>query len=406
MTYSNPNFQGSSQAVNSPNINLQYLWDQNLNNSQGQWRPVGAADLSSRALSNDEALVADIASFNGNADIDNSSENYSLRYYTVGTVGNKTITGDGISTMSSLASANGLAVLSGNGALVPDNGASFSLTGGVDPLIASLTVNGITYQYHTVGSIGNTFSIEVVNGISLGHTLAANIFSFTIVAGVTTRQDLVNYITGNVPAINASCSSCGSLATTPVATPLSGGTNGAYAGFSGLVPVESKYEGVVITADLGGSSGNVTITGNDIDNISQLVSAHNATPGNAQLTVSSGGSFILNNGATIILTGGNDSESTPQELYDPNFNFYYTKHSYVLKFVGTGTSASANISYLVKNDGIDEFASIKEDTISWNPSVDGAVQLVAFHDEFNYSSAKVLVALTNATAFIAETHTA
>ena len=37
-TYSNPNFSGSNQAVNSPQIDLPYIWDQSLNGAQGAWR--------------------------------------------------------------------------------------------------------------------------------------------------------------------------------------------------------------------------------------------------------------------------------------------------------------------------------------------------------------------------------
>lgn len=37
-TYSNPNFSGSNQAVNSPQINLPYIWDGSLNGAQGAWR--------------------------------------------------------------------------------------------------------------------------------------------------------------------------------------------------------------------------------------------------------------------------------------------------------------------------------------------------------------------------------
>jgi hypothetical protein len=37
-TYSNPNFSGSNQAVNSPQINLPYIWDESLNVAQGAWR--------------------------------------------------------------------------------------------------------------------------------------------------------------------------------------------------------------------------------------------------------------------------------------------------------------------------------------------------------------------------------
>jgi hypothetical protein len=162
---------------------------------------------------------------------------------------------------------------------------------------------------------------------------------------------------------------------------------------------------VNITADSGGSSGNVTLTGNDASTISQLVSAHNSGAGNAQLTVNNGGSYILNSGANITLSGGTDTESTAQEFHDSVNNLCYVKHSYVIKLTGSGTSASADITFLVKNDGIGNFASIKNETVTWNPSVDGD-QYLTYFDEFNFSSGKVSFILTNCTAYIAESHTA
>ena len=44
-TYSNLLFSGSSQASHSPDVNLQYIWDQGINSNLGGWRPLGTGDL-------------------------------------------------------------------------------------------------------------------------------------------------------------------------------------------------------------------------------------------------------------------------------------------------------------------------------------------------------------------------
>lgn len=556
MSYSNPYFSGSSQAVGSPNVGLQYIWDGGINNSNGGWRPittgdlltvtlenaqlnvnlkkdedtvniytdqgqeinvantghdnfnvnsnlqigntdvsdsnpvpvkteylndsietfqfthdnlnanvnlqvgdtdvsdsnpvpvktdyqndsievfqtghdnlnananlqVGDADVSVSnpvntqpvcpVLSNDESPTGTAASFNGNANIDNASETYSLTANTKGSAGNKTVSGNGSSAMSALAVSNDFAVNSGNSSLIPDNGTPITFTGGADAVQASGTFNGITYTAQTAGSAGNSISISVIGSSSEGITVNGNAITLFIISGTSTRQDVVNLINNSGAGsalVTVNCGSFGSAnclanASAHSASNLQNGDDGEFATFTGSVPVESKFLPVNITADSAGSSGNVTLTGNDSSTISQLVSTHNAGTGHAQLTVNSGGSHILNNGSTITLTGGADSESTAQEFYDSNNSFYYTKHSYVIKLSGTGSSASADITFLVKNDGINDFASIKNETVTWNPSTDGD-QYLTYFDEFNFSSAKVSFDLTNCTAHIAETHT-
>lgn len=44
-TYNNPLFSGSSQASHSPDVNLQYIWDQGINSNLGGWRPLNTGDL-------------------------------------------------------------------------------------------------------------------------------------------------------------------------------------------------------------------------------------------------------------------------------------------------------------------------------------------------------------------------
>ncbi len=44
-TYDNPLFSGSSQASHSPDVNLQYIWDQGINSEAGGWRPLNTGDL-------------------------------------------------------------------------------------------------------------------------------------------------------------------------------------------------------------------------------------------------------------------------------------------------------------------------------------------------------------------------
>ena len=44
-TYSNLLFSGSSQASHSPDVNLQYIWDQGINSNLGGWRPLNTGDL-------------------------------------------------------------------------------------------------------------------------------------------------------------------------------------------------------------------------------------------------------------------------------------------------------------------------------------------------------------------------
>jgi hypothetical protein len=56
-TYSNPNFYGSNQAVNSPQINLPYIWDDSLNASQGAWRPTTTGDLLTATIENAQVNV-------------------------------------------------------------------------------------------------------------------------------------------------------------------------------------------------------------------------------------------------------------------------------------------------------------------------------------------------------------
>lgn len=56
-TYSNPNFSGSNQAVNSPQINLPYIWDGSLNASQGAWRPTTTGDFLTATIENAQVNV-------------------------------------------------------------------------------------------------------------------------------------------------------------------------------------------------------------------------------------------------------------------------------------------------------------------------------------------------------------
>ena len=558
MAYSNPYFSGSSQAVGSPNVGLQYIWDGGVNNNEGGWRPITTGDLLTvtlenaqlnvnlkkdedtvniytdqgqginilqtgdpdnfnananlqvgdtdvsdsnpvpvktdyqndsieavqlihdnlRAnanlqvsntdvsdsnpvpvktdhqndsievfqtdhdnlnananlqvgdtdvsvsnpintqlvcpvLSNDENPAPTAASFNGNADIDNSTETYSLVANTRGTAGNKTVNGDGSSSMSTLASSNDFSINSGSGSLIPDSGESIIFSGGEDAVKASRNIFGVTYEAQVAGSAGNNITISVSDTGSESIAVNNSAITIGIDLGTTTRQGVVNLIANSSPAsalVTASCGSFGSSncladASSHGASNLQNGDDGEFSTFSGSIDIESKLLPVEITADSGGSSGNVTLTGDDSSTITQLVNTHNGVPGSAQLTVVSGGSYVLNNSVTITLTGGTDTESTAQEFHDSVNNFCYIKHSYVIKLTGTGSSASADITFLVKNDGISDFASIKNETVAWNPSVDGD-QYLTYFDEFNFSSAKVSFLLTNCTAHIAETHTA
>lgn len=56
-TYSNPNFSGSNQAVNSPQINLPYIWDNSLNGAQGAWRPTTTGDFLTATIENAQVNV-------------------------------------------------------------------------------------------------------------------------------------------------------------------------------------------------------------------------------------------------------------------------------------------------------------------------------------------------------------
>ena len=354
-------------------------------------------------LSNDESLFATTASFNGNGDIDNGVEYYSLQANTRGSAGNKTITGNGLTTMSAFASQNNFTANSGNTNLVPDNGTAFSFTGGADATKAGATLNGILYEYYQEGAIGNTKGVQISDGSALSHYVGTYTIQIFINTGTTSRGDLVNYITNNVTELNALTTTGGTLAQAGF-TQLSNGSDGDFAIFTGSIAVESKYQNIQITANSSGSSGNVTLTGDDTSTITDLVNAHNGVAGNTQLTVNLGGPYVLNNGASIALNGGSDAVSTAQEFHDSTNNFYYTKHSYVIKLKGTGSSASADVTFLVKNNGINDFASIKNETVTWNPSTDGD-QYLTYFDEFNFSFAKVFFDLDNCTVDIAETHT-
>jgi len=56
-TYSNPNFKGSNQAVNSPQINMPYIWDDSLNGAQGAWRPTTTGDFMTATIENAQVNV-------------------------------------------------------------------------------------------------------------------------------------------------------------------------------------------------------------------------------------------------------------------------------------------------------------------------------------------------------------
>lgn len=56
-TYSNPNFSGSSQAANSPQVNLPYIWDGALNNAEGAWRPTTTGDFLTATIENAQVNV-------------------------------------------------------------------------------------------------------------------------------------------------------------------------------------------------------------------------------------------------------------------------------------------------------------------------------------------------------------
>ncbi|MDB4587558.1 discoidin domain-containing protein [bacterium] len=81
-TYDNPLFSGSSQASHSPDVNLQYIWDQGINSEAGGWRPLNTGDL----------LTVNIedAQINVNLDKDEdsvniyTSENQSIRVESAG----------------------------------------------------------------------------------------------------------------------------------------------------------------------------------------------------------------------------------------------------------------------------------------------------------------------------------
>jgi len=76
-TYSNPNFSGSSQAVNSPQVNLPYIWDGALNDAEGAWRPTTTGDFLTATIENAQVNV------NLNEDEDSvniyTNENQSVR---------------------------------------------------------------------------------------------------------------------------------------------------------------------------------------------------------------------------------------------------------------------------------------------------------------------------------------
>jgi hypothetical protein len=66
-TYDNPLFSGSSQASHSPDVNLQYIWDQGINSEAGGWRPLNTGDLLTVNIEN--------AQINVNLDKDEDSVN-------------------------------------------------------------------------------------------------------------------------------------------------------------------------------------------------------------------------------------------------------------------------------------------------------------------------------------------
>jgi hypothetical protein len=57
MIATNPNFSGSSQATNSPNVSLPYLWDGSLNGGEGAWRPTATGDFMTATIENAQISV-------------------------------------------------------------------------------------------------------------------------------------------------------------------------------------------------------------------------------------------------------------------------------------------------------------------------------------------------------------
>jgi hypothetical protein len=57
MIATNPNFSGSSQATNSPNVSLPYLWDSSLNGGEGAWRPTATGDFMTATIENAQISV-------------------------------------------------------------------------------------------------------------------------------------------------------------------------------------------------------------------------------------------------------------------------------------------------------------------------------------------------------------
>jgi len=262
------------------------------------------------------------AEFNGQADIDNATETYTITADQVGVGGNiAAVNGDGTTSLTTLvANAAGPGItyaIAGNGALVPDNASTFSLAGGADHTDASNVFSTITVTVDsditsaTGGTDGNAFTITyndtvggqigaVLNGSDL--TVTYDSSNSDTDADVAAAIDAVAGFSSPVIAVPAALAADGA-----VQENFAGGADGAFASFNGNLPVEVKKLDVHVRAvDLGVAANGITFTGDDVQDIDTFVAAHNAVAGNAQLEVVVGGSHILDSGKTITLGGGSD----------------------------------------------------------------------------------------------------
>jgi len=271
------------------------------------------------------------AEFNGQADIDNALEAYTITADQVGTAGNiAAINGDGATNTATLVTAAATpgftyTFTAGDSTLIPDdqtqNAAStFALAGGVNHTPASNAFSTITVNVDadvtsaTGGTDGNAFTITYNDtpGAAINAALDPADATSLIVTydstafhtddAVATAINAVNGFTAPAVAPPANLQAGGQ-----VQTNFAGGVDGAFAFFNGSLPVEVKVLDVHVRAvDFGSAANGTVFTGDDTIDIDTFVANHNAVAGNPQLEVVIGGSHVLDLGETITLNGGFD----------------------------------------------------------------------------------------------------
>ena len=278
----------------------------------------------------DNNMPARKAFFDGNADIDDHVEDYSLVATVAGSAGNVNILAvdvdgnlniDGNTSISNIAANNGFTFAgdnTGDTTLKPDAGTSITIDGGQDEVQAFVEFRGIRIESTLPGLDGNGKRIDVQDGFADPNGMFVEMAGLTPIIQIganlnPTLQEIVDLFnnTADTDMVASLVDAAGDTfvkTTDNFAT--SGGQNEITAAATLSIPVESKQLPVHIVAEFEGSAGNVTLTGrveNDLElSVEALVGEHNNANPDNKLIILEGGAHILNAGAKIKVEGGSD----------------------------------------------------------------------------------------------------